>query len=66
MESKFVRNYTDQLTTDIWQDEVDGAEYLIRLYNEDAGTRTSVIGITAKQALRVLMLLDELEGEDDE
>ena len=61
----FMKTQLDLLTDDIAQDEVDGAEYVLRIANEDSGTRTRWIGITARQAERVLELLDQL-GEDEE
>ena len=60
----FMKSQLDLLTDDIAQDEEEAAEYVLRIGNNDAGTRTQWIGITARQAERVLELLDEL-GEDD-
>jgi len=61
----FMKAQLDLLTDNIEEDNEAGADYVLRIGNNDAGTRTAWIGITARQAERVLELLDEL-GEDVE
>jgi hypothetical protein len=56
----FLKVEAEWLTGSFDEDNEEGVEYTLQIRNEDAGTRTRMIGITASQAERVLELLSEL------
>lgn len=56
----FLKVEAKWLTDSFDEDNEDGVEYTLQIRNEDAGTKTRMIGITASQAERVLELLSEL------